>query len=467
MLRPAKQLAAVAAVTLVLSGLGLSGAGAQTSGDWPSYLDNAARTGFNGAETVITPSTAPHLTLKWTDHAGGPISAEPIQVNGVVYYGSWDGHERAVSAATGKQLWSSVSLGQSVNRGCNNPLRVGVANTATVATITVNGTATQAVFVGGGNGAFYALRASTGAVIWKTQLGAPPAHFLWSSPVLYNGSIYEGLSSLIDCPLVRGGIVRLNATTGKIQNELFTVPAGCTGGSVWGSPAVDTATGNVYFATGNPGRCSTTEKLAIAVIKTDRFLGHVSSWQVPKRELVNDSDFGSTPTLFNAMISGVIRLMVGVQNKNGLYFAIRRNAIVSGPVWTKRMAVGGDMPRKGRSDISPSAYNGVYLFVGSEETQVGGVSCIGTIRKVRPASGNTVWATCLRSGPVLGAVTAVPGVAFVAAGNTVYALGSIAGNILWTFRDTSSASQFWGAAAVSNGQLYIGNMDGNLYAFGP
>jgi hypothetical protein len=43
-------------------------------------------------------------------------------------------------------------------------------------------------------------------VIWQTPLGAPPDDFLWSSPLVYNGSIYEWVASFPDCPLVRGGI---------------------------------------------------------------------------------------------------------------------------------------------------------------------------------------------------------------------------------------------------------------------
>src|SRR5260370_7316785 len=99
--RTAMRLLVAVGVIVVLAGFPLSGARAQTSGDWSTYLNNGARTGYNGAEWLITPSTAPNLTKLWTDSAGGSISAEPIQVNGVLYYGSWDGHEHAVVAATG------------------------------------------------------------------------------------------------------------------------------------------------------------------------------------------------------------------------------------------------------------------------------------------------------------------------------------------------------------------------------
>jgi outer membrane protein assembly factor BamB len=68
-------------------------------------------------------------------------------------------------------------------------------------------------------------------------------------------------------------------------------------------------------------------------------------------------------------------------------------------------------------------------------------------------------------------VTVVPGVAFVDAGNTVYAVGTDRGTILWSYQDTNGgsgfwAAGFWGAPTVSDGRVYVGNQDGNLYTFG-
>jgi outer membrane protein assembly factor BamB len=465
MRRIAGRLLALAAVVVVVAGLPLSGAGAQNSGDWPTYLNNVARTGFNSAETLITPSTAPNLANLWTDTAGGAVYAEPVQVDGVVYYGSWDGYEHAVDAATGTQLWSAF-LGQFNNTKCD-PSTMGPSSTPTVGTITVNGTATQAVFLGGGDGNLYALNASTGAVIWKIQLGPKtnPNFFLFSSPLYYNGSLYEGLSSCGNGQ-VRGGIVQLDAVTGTVQHTLYTAPSGCFGGSVWGSPTVDAATGDIYFGTAEGGGPRCTEPLTVSLVETDSSLNLLSSWQVPASQQPNkDSDFGSTPTLFTATISGVVHQMVGLPNKNGIYYAFDRSAISNGPLWQRRISGGGSCPECGHGDISPSAWDGSHLFVGGETTTINGVACAGSIRELGPSTGKVAWADCLQSGPVLGAVTAVPGVAFADAGNTAYAVATSTGAILWSYQDTNSGSTFWGAPTISNGQAYFGNQDGNLYAF--
>jgi outer membrane protein assembly factor BamB len=453
---------AAAGFVVALVGAQLSGAEAQTFGDWPTYLNNGHRTGFNGTETAVTPATTPRMRQVWVRAAGGAVSAEPVQVKGVVYYGSWDGNEYAVRAATGTKLWSAF-IGRTTDTNCN-PQTVGVASTATVGTMTLHGT--LAVFVGGGDGNFYALNAATGAVIWKTPLATQLHGFLWSSALFYRGSIYEGIASCGNSR-VRGGIVQLNAATGSVKHTLFTAPSGCLGASVWGSPTVDTATGDIYFGTGNAGSCNGPEPLAVAVIKTDTSLNLLSSWQIPaSQQPTKDSDFGSTPTLFTAKISGVMHQLVGLQNKSGIYYALDRSAISNGPLWQKRMAVGGNCPQCGKTDISPSAWDGHHLFVGGEQTTIRGVTCAGSIRELQPSTGNTTWADCLQSGPVLGAVTAVNGVAFVGAGNTAYAVGTTTGAVLWRHKDTHDGANFWGAAAISNGHVYFGNQDGRLYAFG-
>ncbi|MGN6677297.1 MAG: outer membrane protein assembly factor BamB family protein [Streptosporangiaceae bacterium] len=452
---------AVAGFAVALAGVPLSAAQAQTPGDWPTYLSNNARTGSNSTETVVTPASAPGLRQVWVRAAGNAVSAEPIQVNGVVYYGSWDGNEYAVRAATGTKLWATF-LGQRTDTACNPPT-IGVASTATVGTMTVNGT--LAVFVGGGDGNFYALNASTGAVIWKTPLATQLHGFLWSSPLFYRGSIYEGIASCGNSG-VPGGIAQLSAVSGKIQHTLITAPSSCLGASVWSSPAVDTATGDIYFATGNAGKCSSTEPLAMAVVETDKALNVLSSWQLPAdQQPTKDSDFGATPTLFTAKISGVVHKMVGLQNKNGVFYALDRTALSDGPLWQQRIAVGGNCPQCGTTDISPSAWDGHNLFVGGERTTIGSATCAGSIQELQPSTGNVAWADCLPS-PVLGAVTAVPGVAFVGAGSTAYAVGTSTGAILWRHKDTHSGSNFWGAATISDGHVYFGNQDGRLYAFG-
>lgn len=439
---------------------------AATANDWPTYLDGIARTGFGADETVITASSAPSLRLRWTAASAGAASAQPVAVGGIIYWGSWDGHERAATSS-GALLWSSRSLGIAANSKCLPP-SVGVASTATVGMTLLRGSPVLAVFVGGGDGYFYALNAQNGFIIWRTRLWAMRGTFLWSSPAYYHGSIYEGVASVGDCPLIRGKLVRLNANTGTVQKTFYTVPAGCRGAGVWSSPAIDARAGKVYFATGNAVPCSRRQPLETSLVEvsasTLRLVGH---WQVPSSQHGRDSDFGATPTLFTATTGGKARAMVGLQNKNGVYYAFDRAHIGAGPVWRAQIAGPGPCPECELGDVSPSAWDGRDLYIAGGIATINGTRCQGSLRAVHPATGRLIWRRCLRSGAVLGAVTAVRGVVVVGTGSRLIALNARTGATLFHYRDPRRGSLFWSGASFSDGVMYVGNQDGRLYAFSP
>jgi outer membrane protein assembly factor BamB len=434
------------------------------SGDWPAYLDSNARHGFNGAETIINSTTASHLKLHWMSKAGGGIFSQPVVAKGIIYWGSLDGYEHATNLS-GKQVWQQ-NLGQST-QPCGSPRLLGVVSTATVASVSINGSLTSVVFVGGGDAHFYALNAATGAIIWRTQLGAPLSNtFIWASPAVYNGSIYIGTASMGDCPVIQGQLIQLNAATGAMQNTFNVVPNGCIGGGVWGSPAIDQGNGMIYFATGNGGTCSTAEPFAIALIKLRASnLTYISSWQVPLAEQTRDSDFGSTPTLFKATIGGSLHSLVGIANKNGKYYTFDRGTINKGPIWKAQISVGG-CAECGQASLSPSAWDGTTLYVAGGITTIGSQTCQGGLRALNPSNGSFIWQHCLTNGYVFGAVSAVPGVAVVGEGSQIVAVATASGHTLFAYGDNNSGSSFSGSASISNGVLYIGNMDGNFYAFG-
>src|SRR5439155_9289759 len=103
----------------------------------------------------------------------------------------------------------------------------GIPGTPVVATMTTGGSTRFVLYVGGGGNAdaaghtisggtaqLFALDALTGEVVWHTPLASSPDHFIWSSPALYRGSIYVGVSAFADCPLIQGQLVALDASTG-------------------------------------------------------------------------------------------------------------------------------------------------------------------------------------------------------------------------------------------------------------
>ena len=344
-----------------------------------TFMGNNARTGYNATETFINSTSAPNLKLRWTAQTKGHISSQPIEVNGVVYWGSWDGLMHATNATSGQDIWAT-QLGTKI--GSCGKQSFGVEGTATVATVSINGTPTAAVFVAGGQDNLYALNANTGAILWQTNLGNSPAELIYGSTAVYNGSVYIGVSSSGDCPLVQGVMYQANASNGTIEHTFNFVPNGCIGAGIWDAPAIDESTGMLYVGSGNadPINCKNTEPLGSAIVELNASnLSLVGSWQSTTNG-ATDTDIGSTPTLFNATIGGSSRAMVGLESKDGNFYAFDRTNISAGPLWKVAISAGGGNPITGMSSISSSAYDGSKLYVAGGNTTINGNLCQGGLR---------------------------------------------------------------------------------------
>src|SRR5947209_18103839 len=98
----------------------------------------------------------------------------------------------ATNSTTGQDIWAT-QLGTKI--GSCGKQSFGVEGTAVIATVSINGTPTQVVFVAGGQDNLYALNASSGSILWQTNLGNSTAELIYGSPAVYNGSVYIGVSS--------------------------------------------------------------------------------------------------------------------------------------------------------------------------------------------------------------------------------------------------------------------------------
>jgi outer membrane protein assembly factor BamB len=477
----------MAALLLQLPGAHTVGATAPGN-DWTKYVHDNAGSGFT-SENLITPTNAPLLALR----QGWPvrstvISTQPIVANGLVYWGSWDGFERATPVSGGSPVWAT-NLGQTNSPSCGT---LGVMSTADIATV---GTSPYLFVGGGGNnpaggGAaqLYALNPSSGAVYWHTALGTSPSTVIWSSPAAYTfsggTSVYVGVASFCDMPLVQGQLVQLDATTGSVQHVFDVVPSGCLGGGVWGSPTIDETDGSVYVASGNPApSCAIGEPYAVTLLKLRASdLTLLGAWTVPAVEQIggtthNDSDFGSTPTLFTGTVrpGGALRNLIGVANKNGIYYVLDRSNVAQGPVARLRIAMPGESPEVGDGSISPSSWDGTQLYVAGGRTALGPLgskSFQGSLNAFNPnnlSSPNPVWSDVFTDGPVLGAVTSSPGLAVVGEGPFTVMVNSGNGAILFRAPVKTIVSGkpavFFGAPTIAHGVLYEGDSQGYLYAY--
>ena len=429
-----------------------------------TYLSNNSRTGYDPTQTGLTTSNASSLKLDWTDTGGQGGFSQPTIVNGIAYWGDWKGDEHATNTTTGVDLWET-NLGTTTppaRDGCL-PAEAGIVGTATVATV---GSRTV-VYVPGGNTTMYALNAANGAILWQTNLGSSPDWFIWDSPVLADNDIFIGTASYGDCPLTRDDLVELDADTGAILNTYATVPAGCVGGGMSASPAVDPADGNVYITMGTlQGGCAVGEPLAEAIVRFTSSLSLVSAWQIPADQQIGDSDFIATPTLFTATINGETRSLVGAANKNGTFYALDRTDLTAGPVWQQEIAsTDGSCPQCSGAggSIAPAAFDGTTLFVAGGAATVNGQSCGGSLNALNPATGGFEWQDCL-AGSVLSAVVEVPGIVATGYGTHLLVASAATGQTLYDYN--SGGALFYGAPTIYNGMVLSVDYSGDLLAFG-
>jgi polyvinyl alcohol dehydrogenase (cytochrome) len=378
---------------------------AATFVNWPGYLMGPAHSSASTAAVAITPATAPDLIHAWkwvpaaATMAGQPgktLFASPTIVDGSVYIGANTGVFYALNEATGQVLWQRF-LGFVTQKTCG---KRGITSTATVAPDPVSGLPT--VYVAGGDGHLYALDAATGAIVWRSVIGLPSAtvndYYDWSSPAVVNGSIYIGVSSQCDKPLVKGGLNEYSQATGAPLATYLTNPGGKIGPSIWSSPAVTASGSSVFVTTGNGPAGSD----AFSVVRLDpATLTKLDSWQIPASQLGKDSDFGGSPTLFSATLNNTTVPMIGACNKNGTYYALLQDNLAAGPVWSNN--VGTPDSSSGQCDAA-AVWDGARLYVASNQTVIGGVTYAGSIRELDPATGSVIWARGL-PGAVIGSPT--------------------------------------------------------------
>jgi outer membrane protein assembly factor BamB len=424
----------------------VSAAGAE---DWPTYLHDPARSGTSG-ETTLSAQNAGQLQKVWSFTTGGGVVTSPTVVGGVVYAGSWDGYEYALNASTGVLIWKTF-LGITNGGSACSPSQAGVSSSAAV----VNGV----VYVGGGDNDWYALNAATGAILWKINVGNPngnsyDGHYNWASPLINNGFAYIGISSFGDCPLVQGGLLKVDLSTHQVVASWNAVPDGQVGGGVWTSPTLDTATNTIYVTTGT--KTSASQLNAEAFVALDATtLAPQGSWQVPAAQQVSDGDWGNTPTLIGGGL-------VTATNKNGVAYAFQGSNVSAGPVWQQRVATGGSCPLCGTGPVSSDAFDGSRLYAGAGQTTVNSTTSPGSISAFNPSNGQRLWTTPL-SGIVIPALAAVNGLVIAGVGNNVTVLNAATGATLFSY---ATGNVIYSPASVSGGKIYIGSQDGKIYAFG-
>ncbi len=399
------RIGALAVASLVLTAAA-AGASAPSAVDWPAFLFGTSHGSTNASAVTITPANADSVSLAWRwmpdpptmpGQPGRRLFSSPTVVNGRIYIGADTGVFSVLDEQTGSVVWQRF-LGFVPHLTCGAH---GLVSTATVARDPA--TRVLTVYVYSPDGYLYALRASDGAIAWRSAVAVPSQtqndYLAWSSPTVLAGRVYVGVAGFCGLPPVAGGVKMFDQTTGTLQATYSSVPAGETGGGVWSSVAVDAGTGSVFVTTGN----TTTGNHTWIARLDGQTLVQQDIWQVPKTETTPDSDFGASPVLFRGTIGGTVARLVGACNKNGVFYAWRRDDLAAGPVWRFRE---GNPDADGTSQCNAAAvWDGSHLFLaGGSGTVIGDVTYPGAIRSVDPSTGTALWETGL-PGHVLGTPT--------------------------------------------------------------
>ena len=493
-----KVLGLVLPAVVLTAGL-VSVARADRSEDWPMFGQNLQNTASAREGSI---KDVAKLAVKWTFTTGGDVSARAAVVDGVAYFPDWGGNLWAVSTRKGSKVWGRKFSDYGLP-----------ANTQSRTTPAV---ADGVVYVGTQEGAWLlAIDARTGHLLWKTQLESPandPFAVITTSPVVSGGVLYTGLASLEEgvaanpafaCCKARGSVVAVSlkgSQRGQIAWRTYTVPAGYSGGGVWGSNlVVDKGRGALFASTGNnyahptapayracmagggtAAACQSPDNHVDSVLALNMRTGAIqwasrqTNWRQPfvadgsddwnvaclvgfapgqgncPSNAGPDYDFASAPNLITyRAANGHKKTILGAGQKSGIYYALDPDTGTE--LW--RTQVGPGSALGGMEWGSASDGKRIYVSIANLygiPTPVGGA---GSWAALDPATGAVLWQVADPNGAIaIGALAVADGVVFVssmagaATAPTMLALNAATGQTLWSF--ASGASVNAGATIV-------------------
>jgi polyvinyl alcohol dehydrogenase (cytochrome) len=487
---------------LLATALALS-AGLARADDWPMFGQNLQNT---ASARSRAPINAAKLAPKWVATLNGEISARAAVVNGVVYVPDWSGQLWAMDAGTGAVVWSRKLTDYTQESKTNSRTSPAVVD--------------GVVYIGTQEGAWLlAIDAATGQLRWKSQLESPandPFALITASPSVAGGVVYTGVASIEEavaanpnypCCRARGSVVAVDARTGAKLWQTYTVPAGYSGGGVWGSNlVVDPVRKSVFASTGNnysvpsapayqaciasggtAASCMSPANHVDSVLALDLKTGAIKwatravNWNQPFVANGSDNwnvaclvgflpgqgncpvaagpdyDFASAPNLITYQDKGRPRTILGAGQKSGIFYAMDPGT--GAVLWQTQVGPGSALG--GMEWGSASDGERIYVSIANLYGIPTPVGIAGSWAALDPATGQILWQVGDPNGAItLGPLTVAGGVVFAssmaggAAAPTMLALKAETGQTLWTYAAGSSVNA---GPAVSNGTLFWGS----------
>lgn len=487
---------------LALAGL-VSPAWADSSDGWPMFGQNLANTAASEARL----GEASQLKKKWAFTTGGDVSARAAVVEGVAYFPDWGGNLWAVDAKKGTKVWGHQFSDYGL--AANTQSRTSPA--------VVDGV----VYVGTQEGAWLlAIEAASGKLLWKTQLDtSDPFAVITASPAVHAGVVYTGVASLEEavatnpnypCCKARGSVVAVSAKgsqRGSILWKTYTVPAGYSGGGVWGSNfAIDKGRGSVFVGTGNnyskptdpaylacvaaggsAAACTSPANHVDSILALDLRTGAIKwatkavDWNQPFVAngtddwnvscLVGfapgqgncpvaagpDYDFASAPNLISYQGRHGRKTILGAGQKSGIYYALDPDT--GAVLWRTQVGPGSSLG--GMEWGSASDGKRIYVSIANLYGIPSAAGGAGSWAALDPETGAILWQKADPNGAIaLGALTVADDLVFVssmagsATAPTMLALSAATGQTLWSFAAGSSVNA---GAAIADGMVFWGS----------
>ena len=348
-LRPSALLITTAlAMCAIGTTLADAGRAESTGADWPVYGRTADEQHYSPLEQIDA-RTIDRLSLAWSIDldAGNPVSA-PLAVDGVLYYAVGYSVVHAVEAATGRALWT---YDPKVAEVAGRKLRQGWGT---------RGIAywDHKIYVGTHDGRLLAIDAASGKPVWSVvTLDANDARFISGPPRVFNGKVIIGHGGA-DVDSIRGYVTTYDARTGRQLWRFYTVPGNPAqgfenaamkmaaqtwagewwkhggGGTVWNAITYDSRFNRVYLGVGNGAPWN--RKLRSAGQGDNLFLASIVALDADTGEYVwhyqvnpgESWDYNASMDieLATLRIDGADRHVLLHAPKNGFFYVIDRSS---------------------------------------------------------------------------------------------------------------------------------------------
>jgi outer membrane protein assembly factor BamB len=454
--------------------------------DWLTFDFDAARSGVNPNETVITPANVGSLHRLWTATLPHIADSTPILLHDlampdgthrdVLYLTTRAGSLVALDATTGAQLWVATTSGPHLTN--SSP---------------VSDPSRTYIYSYGLDGKLHKYRATTGAEItghgWPVTITRMTGSEKESSALnLANGYLYVTTSGYIgDAPPYQGHVVAINLASGAVHvfNSLCSnlthllTSSDCPDerSGIWARAGVvvDPITGDIFAATGNgpytanQGGFNWGDSVLELSKDGSRLLDSYTPTDFAQLDQ-SDLDLGSTaPALLPAIANSPTPYLAVQGGKDGLLRLLNRQNLsgqggpghVGGELQT--IAAPGNCGVLTQPAVwtDPTSHT-IWLFVASG-------CAIGGYRVVTSGSHTALqqaWTASLdTTSPII-----ANGVLFAATSGQILAFDPRTGHQLWSSNQPSAGGTIgvihWESPIVVNGRLYCSDEYGHVTAYG-